>query len=310
MSSSSEQKEAVPFSFLPPYEDFVNQINSLFTPQVICGAKFNYVLNHQIKNDKLDVSIQSASEFLLQPLIIQIDNYGRPISGSSQEWSTSLSANITNYGGATIHLSNNGVLFNILGAPSPFLIGDFKCMYGGGKASGLISVNARQQISNINARFQMNKFEVPYFTEATAIFGSIKRALGFRFQYEPNGKNCYQILGRLCTKRLILQSDLSFIEDIRKNALVSVSIRKTASRGLNFGAQFKISKNLDKEFNLGWDFKIGKSRVHSFASTNKIISSSLRRDITNDLFFDVSATLDHNTNDAILGFGLTFNSEK
>lgn len=310
MSSPENKESEKNFSFLPPYEDFSNQINSLFTPQLICGAKFTNIINHQMNIEKIDTTIQSVSEFTLQPLLIHIDQYGQAIPASSRGWSTSLSANASNIGGASIHLANDGVLFNLLGAPSPFLIGDAKCLTDGKKVNVLLSVNARQQISNINARFQMSKFEVPYFTEATAIFGSIRRALGFRFQYDQNGQNSYQILGRFSTKKSIFQSDFSFVEDCRKNFLITTAVKKTAAPGLKFGAQFKISKKLEKELSIGWDLKIGKSRIQSIVSTNRIVSSSLRRELNENLFFDVSAAIDHNSNDIILGLGLTLNTEK
>lgn len=310
MSSSSAKENSISISFLPSYEDFSNQITSLFTPQIICGAKVTNILNHQTNIDKFEASIQSVSEFSLQPLLVQLDQFGQPIPVSTHGWSTSLSGNVSNIGGASIHLANDGVLFNILGAPSPFLIGDAKCMTDGKKINCLFSLNARQQISNINARFQMNKLEVPCFTEATAIFGSIDRALGLRFQHDQNGQNSYQILARLSTKKTIFQSDFSFVEDLRKNFLITASCKKTAARGLKFGVQLKASKQFEYEISAGWDFKIGKSRIHSLVSSNKVVSSSLKRELSKNLFFDVSATLDQNNKDAILGLGLTLITDK
>lgn len=307
---SSTKTNEKPISFLPAYEDFSNQVNSLFVPQIICGAKFTNIFSHQMNIDNVEASIQSVSEFSLQPLLIHIDQYGQAIPASSRGWTTSLSANAANIGGASIHLASDGVFLNLLGAPSPFLIGDAKLITDGKKVNGLLSVNARQQISNINARFQMNKLEVPCFTEATAIFGSIKRAIGFRFQYDQNGQNSYQILGRFSTKKSIFQSDFSFVEDYRKNFLISTAVKKTAAPGLKFGAQFKISKQLETELNIGWDFRIGKSRVQSLVSSNKIVSSSLKRELNDNMFFDVSATIDNNSNDVILGLGLTLQTEK
>ncbi|OHT16965.1 hypothetical protein TRFO_41433 [Tritrichomonas foetus] len=292
--------------FIPAYEDFVNQINSLFTPNITSGITFSYVYSHPIKVDKYEIEAQSNVNVALGPILIQRTQFGY-VPNIQRQVSTSASANMMNVGVFNAQYANGTCLLNIIGVPTPFVLTGLKLAMNENEFLGLISINARQQISNITARFQFTKFEVPIFTEATAIFGSIRRAIGFRFQNgnSDDKKNQYQILARYSTQKSIFQSDISFIESLKNDFIVSAAVKKTAARGLTFGAQFKISKKLEKELILGWDFKIGKSRIQSFLSSNMIVSSSLAREFSKGMVFEITTALDHKNKDALLGFNVT-----
>lgn len=305
MSNSQKQQEQQ-ITIIPSYEDIEIQVNSLFTPIILTGGKIKFNYQHPLKIDEYEFTLDGSTEFRLGSVFVEGNESSitgfTPIRG----FSTSIGTNILEFGAIEMRLNNGAIVGTLSAFPSPFLIGNFQGVYSDKKFQGLLSINARQEISNITARFSMNKIDKPVFEQATALFGSTKLAFGLRFQFDDERKKNYQMLVHyMLNRKTTLLTDLTF-HDLRKQFLFSSSIVKQTVKGLQFGAQFKMQKDLKSELNIGWDLKLGKNRVKSLISTNKIISTYFSRKILKGLTYEISATLEYGSKDASLGIGLIY----
>ena len=308
MSNSKKQQEQQ-ITILPSYEDVEIQINSLFTPIVLSGGRIKFHHNHPLKIDEYEFRLDGSTEFRVASVLVEGNETSITGVIPIRVFSASIGTSILEYGAVEMKINNNGALVGTLSAfPSPFLLGNFQCVYSDKQFQGLLSINARQQISNITARFSMNKIDKPVFEQATALFGSRELAIGLRFQFDDERKKNYQVLvHHMLNRKTTLLADLTF-NDLRKQFLFSSSIVKQSVKGLQFGAQFKIQKDLKREFNIGWDLTLGKNRVKSLISTNKVISTYFSRRILKGLTYEISATLEYGSKNASLGIGLIYDS--
>ena len=294
---------------LPSYDDFLSEAYQIFIPSIINGFTFSLAHNAPLNLKEIGTKNLIGVDLKIPPLKLNPADPGQ-IPNLFSEISAGLSSTIQNVGMLSVQCSLNSLDVNAICLPSPFVITSYKMMTDYKDFLSVFNINARQPVSCISAVFNMNKVQRPVFSEASAIFGNMKYALGSKFVYDKDGKHKYQVLGLFSTRKSKFFLDFLVDQNIFNNWTATASVKKNAAPGLTFGAQFQLNKELHKQLNIGWDFKFGRSRVQSYISTSKLVNTCFSRKFKNGFNLRLSTAINYVIHDSSIGVELSYTSSE
>ncbi|KAH0794217.1 hypothetical protein GPJ56_001820 [Histomonas meleagridis] len=288
---------------LPSFKDFKAQTESMFYIETFPGLtiqhihKFNSIfqLSNNIKIGSFKVSIGR-------------DVYGGsyPIFQSNKIFVPNLAINILNRAQINAIYTKDNLLLNGAVALSPFFITQGRFITDGSNFQGMLELNLQQPYSNITASGVYDKEKWVRFQEATAIFGNTRFAFGGKVTSTEDQKYLYEALIHAQLTKSIIHLSLNYCD----KWIANLSIVKQSDPAIRFGLDTSVSSKKEFSLNLSSHVQLKKTAVHSVVSSKLAITTIFSRQITPNIGFDVSVTVQHLTHDYDLGFSFTLDTSK
>lgn len=222
-----------------------------------------------------------------------------PVMMENRAFTTSVIANILEYGQVSVHYSNAASEVRALAAVSPFLLVSGFLSTNGSDFTSLITGTARQVFSHIDWDFDWRKREL---VRGSALFGSESNCIGALVRF--NGAPDKVKSARAFTRFNLGCVNVAALLRMGKTRSATMWITGKVLDECDFGVRLAGDERRTISARCGWRAAIGKCIVKGGFGIDGLVSSEISAKLTENVRLTVATAVDHRLKDCTLGFDI------